>query len=275
MKCFKIGQGNTPNLVDTLCDGTGAPVNVAGATVAFILQGEGGVGFTRTGAVADGPNGKVNYQFIAADSAAPGDYLAQWRITLGAVTTTYPVEGYIKFTVLPGLPFVAAPAQARLSDYFDDIRAICGDHQKRRYEDSAIARVMKVVLKGGRVPITGSTALPPDNLYQMGADNRSITPAIPNADATAYLLLVYHTAKLLLLPNVKSSSYRTRAVSERFGDQKDFLAELEEVLFQLENGVQCYTEVRGLRAWVFSLSGLVQNSALLIPGDIMPSTIFL
>ena len=301
-KPFTIGQGNTPKIVDTLANENGV-LDLTGMTAQFIIQGEGGVSFTRAATVENAALGQVSYQFVSADSASPGDYLAQWSLATAAsppVIQTFPSDGYLRFTVQPGLPFTLPTALARLSDYFDDVRAVTGDHKARRYEDAAIERVMRVVLRGGRVPITapgrphrwdgdqadaGGFGLsyegPPLGLghqsghYQLGADRRSITPPIPNTDVKAYLLLVYHTAKLLLLPNVKAMSYRTRAVSERFGEQTEFLVELENVLFELENGTQCYTEVRGLRAWVFSLAGLVQNSALLIPGDIMPSTIFL
>lgn len=263
-KPFQIGQGNTPRLIDTLSDENGV-VDVSGMTVAFVLQGGGGVNFTRTGGIEDGPSGKVNYQFVAEDSAAPGDYLAQWVVTAGAVTRTFPGEGYIQFTVQPALPLAQAAAFSRLSDLFPDVRAVCGDHRARRYQDSAIETVMRVNLRAGRVPG-----------YALGPDNRSIAPALPNTDVTAYVLLVYHTAKILLTPNVKSSSYRTRALSERFGDQRDFLVELENVLYEVENGSQTYSNVHGMRSWLWALLGLTDNSALLIPQNFFFSpTIYL
>ncbi len=263
-KPFSIGQGNTPKIVDTLSDESG-PVNLTGMTVKFILQGEGGVNFTRTGGIEDAASGKVNYQFVAEDSATPGDYLAQWQLTIGPVTRTFPSEGYLAFKVRPGLPFTSPGSLSRLSDFYDDIRAVTGDHKSRRYEDSALARVMTVNLRGGRVPG-----------YALGSDGRSLTPVMPDTDVSAYLLLVYHTAKMLLLPNVKASSYRTRAVSERFGDQRDFLVDIEQVLFQVENGGQTYTNVRGVRSWVYSLCGLTDESRLLFPTDwLCGDTIFI
>ena len=256
-KPFQVGQGNTPKLVNALTL-DGAVFVVTGMTVEFILQGEGGVNFTRTGAVEDGPAGKVNYQFIAADTAAPGNYLAQWRITDGAVVRTFPETDYVRFTVNPGLPFVPPTGLSRLSEFYGDVRALTGDHKARRYEDSALEKLLQVTLRGGRVPG-----------YALGTDRRSITPAIPDSDPTAYLLLVYHVAKLLLMPNVKASGYRTRAVSERFGDQKDFLVELENVLFELENGNQTYSTITGVRSYL-------EVPGILIPlNQLYPETIYL
>lgn len=263
-KTFSIGQGNTPKLVDTLSDENG-PVNLSGMTVQFVIQGQGGVAFARTGGIEDAAAGKVNYQFVAEDSAAPGDYKAQWKLTAGAVTRTFPGEDYICFRVQPALPSGASGPMSRFSDFYDDIRAVAGDHNRRRYQDRAIEGVMRVVVRGNRVPG-----------YALGQDRMSIAPGIPDSDPDAYLRLVYHCAKMLLLPNVKASGYRTRALSERFGEQRDFLVDLENTLHELENGGATWSNVHGLRAWLFNLQSMTYNSSLLIPwGDVFPLTIFL
>lgn len=262
-KPFKIGQGNTPKLVDTLSDESGV-VDVTGMTVKFILQGPG-VSFTRDGSIEDGPNGKVSYQFVAEDAAVPGDYQAQWQLTAGSVTRTYPGEGYIQFSVNPALPLGPQTGMGRLADFLDDVRAVLGDHKGRRYQDSSLEKVMRVVLRGGQVPG-----------YVLGNDRKTISPAIPNEDVTAYMLFVLHTAKMVLMPNARSSGYSTRALKERFGDQKDFIFDLEQQLFELENGAQTYSNVCGVRRWLFELSGLTDNSRLLFPLNwFFPETIYL
>ncbi|MGA3267329.1 MAG: hypothetical protein ABSE16_10950 [Verrucomicrobiota bacterium] len=57
-----------------------------------------------------------------------------------------------------------------------------------------------------------------------------------NMPVMLYSLLVYHSAHTLILPNVESFSYRTRELSERFGERKDFLFNLQNVLHDLEGG---------------------------------------
>ncbi len=127
---------------------------------------------------------------------------------------------------------------------YDPVRAILGDFStvSRRYEDSAIASVVRTVLRLGKVPG-----------YTLTADQLGITPAITTPKPLA--LLIYNAAKTLLLPNVAEYSYRTRAISERFGSQKNFLFDLENALYDEEHGEMFYTW-QMFYGWVHSVTGI-------------------
>jgi hypothetical protein len=110
---------------------------------------------------------------------------------------------------------------------------------------------MRVQLRMGRVKTDC-----PKKVWTLGPDNISISPAIANTDVQAYALLAYHTSHQLILPNVAGYQYRTRGMSERFGEQKDFLFNLQNVLYELEDGGQTYDNVTGLRNWLFLVNGI-------------------
>ncbi|MDE2107416.1 MAG: hypothetical protein KGL39_60025, partial [Patescibacteria group bacterium] len=166
--------------------------------------------------------------------------------------TTHPPEGFA-FQIIPVLPMTQPASFTKLSDFYDDIRALTGDFKKRLYEDSAIRDTMRTMLRLGRVKTedcTGGTRWLP------GPDGNTITPAIGPNDVVPYSLLVYHAAHALVLPNMESYSYRTRELSERFGERKDFLFNLQNVLHELENGEGIWSNITGLRSWLFTVNGI-------------------
>jgi hypothetical protein len=253
---FKIATGDRPTLTDILTSSNGAnrePVDLTGCTVKLLFQGPG-VEFASPAAVADPPSGQVSYRFNPGETDVPGDYYGEWQVTdADGDVTTHPPEGF-EFQIVPGLPMAQPASFTKLSDFYDDVRALTGDFKKRLYEDASIRDTMRTMLRLGRVHSEcdhrGGTR------WALGPDANTIVPAIGPDDVLAYSLLVYHTAHALVLPNMQGYSYRTRELSERFGEQKDFLFNLQNVLHDLENGEGIWSNVTGLRSWLFSVNGI-------------------
>ena len=248
---FKLAAGDQPLLTGTIGSGNGGSdptaLDLTGCTVRFLFQGPGAQ-TAAAATVVDAPNGRVQYRFLAADTAVPGDYTGEWQVTdAGGNVTTYPPEGF-EFQIVPALPAPQVTQFTRLSDLYDDVRAITGDFGRRLYEDSAIRSVMMTVLRQGRVKADCRR-------WTLAPDCLGISPAILNTDIQAYSLLVYHTALILVTPNIAAYSFRTRALSERFGEQRDFLAELKNTLYDLEDE-GAYATVTGLRSTLFAVNGV-------------------
>ena len=178
----------------------------------------------------------------------------------GGGVRSFPTRPFV-FEIVAALPVPQVTQFTVLSDLFDDVRAITGDFKKRLYEDSAIASVMRVVLRShlvadDRYPGGWRGGCPPPRgLWTLAPDGLSLSPALQNSDVQPYLKLVYNTALKLVTPNLAAYAYRTRALSERFGEQKDFLFELKNLLYELEND-QAWANITGLRSWLFAVNGI-------------------
>jgi hypothetical protein len=259
---FKIAAGDRPVLSDTLLadsdigsgNGGSSPVvvNLTGCTVKLLFQGPD-VDFANPAEIVEADAGKVQYRFQSGETDVPGDYHASWQvIDPDGNVMTYPPEGF-DFQIIPALP-VAQPASfTKLSELYDDVRALAGDFKKRLFEDSVIRDAMRVQLRLGRVKTEDETG---GTRWLLGPDMNTIIPAIGPNDVLAYSLLVYHTAHALVLPNMEGYSYRTRELSERFGERKDFLFNLQNVLHELENGDGIWSNITGLRSWLFNVNGI-------------------
>ena len=131
-----------------------------------------------------------------------------------------------------------------ISDTYELVRATMGDFHSvhKRYTDDAIKSVVRTVLRLGEVPG-----------YYLAGDNVSITPTLTEPKALG--LLTYKVAKKLLLPAAASNAYDTRAIRERFGEQRLFLAALEGALYELESG-EMFSTFNSFYAWINGLTGL-------------------
>jgi hypothetical protein len=87
----------------------------------------------------------------------------------------------------------------------------------------------------------------------VGADRQSVTPGITMPCDMARLM--YHGAMMFLAPDVAKSSYRTRALSESFGEQTLFYRNLENAIYDLQNGAMM-SSFQSFYSWVNSLTGL-------------------
>jgi hypothetical protein len=267
---IKISQGNLPLLTDTLTDETGNPADLSTSTVIFNFQGVG-VSFAPAATVVNAVAGMVSYQFVAPQTALTGFYQGQWQVTDGTGgVRSFPTRPF-SFEIIPALPLPGVTSFAKLSDLYDDVRALTGDFKRQLYEDSAIASVMRTQLRLGRVKESGRRRANCDDgahRWTVGPDGQTISPAILDTDIGAYSLLIYHTALALVTPNLAAYSYRTRALSERFGEQKDFLAEFKLAIYELEDGGQTYASVSGLRSTLFAVNGIFVWSYLQMENNI-------
>ncbi len=248
-KAFTIATGDQPTLRDVISDDDGA-VDLSGSSVKFVFQGPN-VSLEKDATITDASAGKVEYQFADGETDVAGDYIAQWRVTDGTgAVRNFPGLPF-EFSIVQGVPRSEPEEFAKLSDLYDDIRAVAGDFSKRLYEDSAIAMVMRTHLRRGAVRDDDA-----GKVWKLSSDGFGISPVITADDTLAYALLVYHSAHSLVLPNTAAYQYRTRALSERFGEQKDFLFNLQNALNELENGSMVWANVSGLRNWLLAINGI-------------------
>ncbi len=145
-----------------------------------------------------------------------------------------------------------------IADTYELIRATLGDFHSvhKRYADAAIASVVRTVVRTGGVPG-----------YAVDATNLAITPTISEPKDLA--LLMYKAALKFLLPNAASYAYDTRAIRERFGEQKLFLAALEQEIYDLENS-EIFGSWNSLYAWINGMTGL-NYCAQILPAPGQPA----
>ncbi len=236
---FRISQGDLPEITDTLQDDFG-PVDLTAGTVQFSLQGNG-VSFTRNAEVVAAEQGQVKYQMAAGDTDVPGFYEMQWTFTEEGVPRTFPTTP-ITFEIVARVPVAEVSGVTAIADTFELMRALLGDFKKRRYEDEALASVVRSCIRMGKVPG-----------YRITANNRFIEPAIASPRELA--LLVLNGAKMMVMPNAAAYSYRLRSMSESFGEQKLFLFDLETQLADAEGGRVFYT-FQSFYGWVAGTAGV-------------------
>lgn len=245
-----LTKGNIPLIKDSLIAADGSVVDLTGCTVQFAWQsissGASVVQFTHTASVVTPLTGAVSYQFASGETDVVGDYQAQWIVTpASGPIVLYPFPGgTIPFKIVEPLPQASPSNIILLRQMFEPVRATLGDFnsQFRKYQDDAIASVLRACLMVGKVP--GQTVTP---------DRQGITPGIVLPSDMA--LLMYHSAKMFLVPNLADYRYETRALSERFGRQDTFYFELTNAIYYLENG-DMFSSFQSFYAWVNSLTGI-------------------
>lgn len=96
-------QGDTaPAIAEQLFDGLGVAVNLTGATVKFMMwgQGDAAIKVNAAATITDAALGKVSYTPIAADTNTSGDYLVEWQVTFGGgAVETFPNSDWQKVRV--------------------------------------------------------------------------------------------------------------------------------------------------------------------------------
>lgn len=112
-----------------------------------------------------------------------------------------------------------------ISELYTPVRAFLGDFNTtvRKYSDSAIADVIRAVVRCGHIP--GIT---------VSQSNDALEPGLSTTDL--YARVIYHTCLKFVGPNIAAYSYRTRAMGESFGNQTHFVLELQSALYAIENG---------------------------------------
>lgn len=109
MADLTVKAGDTsPALIETIIDpATGAPANLTGATVTFLLRTlTAATPVVNAAAAINTPatSGSVTYTWQTADTATPGSYLGSFRVTTaGGATYTWPTQGYLDIVIEPSL----------------------------------------------------------------------------------------------------------------------------------------------------------------------------
>lgn len=104
MSDFVIKQNDTrPNLDAQLLNANGAPIDLTGCTVRFLMVSTSGgqVKIDALCAVTDAVNGKVRYYWQAGDTSNFGGYKAEFEITFpDGSKQTVPNDGYLIISVI-------------------------------------------------------------------------------------------------------------------------------------------------------------------------------
>lgn len=125
---FYIKRGDLlPNVSTTITDSNGAPVDLTGASVVFIMRGPWDSTPTISAAASiinPATNGQVVYTWTGTQTATPGSYRAEFRVTFpsGAVQS-FPTNGFIDIEISNDLatgaaasPLYCAPNDMLLGD---------------------------------------------------------------------------------------------------------------------------------------------------------------
>lgn len=252
MPDFVIAQGNLPTLTDTLYGNINIgscpqALDLTNCAVQFVFQDLAGSMATCTGnaQTLNASAGQVAYTFTAGQTDTTGSYQAQWKITFSNGQILSLPNRFIRFDIVNAVPVAANPTVTPIWMTVDPVRAVLGDFPKLgkyRYEDNTVTRMVRALVQMGEL-----------NGYCLTPDMSAIAPVITNPKA--FGTLIYKTAKRLLLPNAAPYSYRTRAMSESFGAQTAFLADLENALYDLQNPTM-FSSYQTFYAWLGGVVGL-------------------
>ena len=126
-------------------------------------------------------------------------------------------------------------------DFREPVRAFLGDFAATVYESTAIDAVVRTVIKSGEMPG-----------YAIATGELNITPTI--ATPLDYGRLTYKACLRFVAPQSRSSSWRTRAASQSFGDQRTFIFELHSALADIEN-TAAFSSYLDFYSWAQSVTG--------------------
>jgi hypothetical protein len=206
----------------------------------YVLALGGGGSQTREAIVVETAAGTVQYTLTAADTATPGTYRGLFEYDADGQQRVFPANGFIYFEVRD---YLAPSVFSRVSDFCEPVRAILGDFRTPfQFEDAAIASVMRTVVRCGHLPG-----------FAVTADGLALAPPVTGARDLA--LANYQSARMLLRPQVRGESWGTRALKIRRENQRDFLRELENLVYYAENPTGLLS-FQTYYAWVNSLAGI-------------------
>lgn len=95
-----------PAIAATLVDADSAPVDISDGTVTFIMADANTrmVKVASDATVVNGSQGAVQYEWTGADTATPGEYVAEWQVTFSdGKQQTFPSTGYNTVTIVADL----------------------------------------------------------------------------------------------------------------------------------------------------------------------------
>lgn len=101
---FEIKRGDREPAITRQLMQSGAPIDLTGASVKFLMRGDDGLKVDAAADIDDDPTtGIVTYEWAAADVDTAGVYKAEWEVTRAGRTLTVPTNDYIKVTVVADL----------------------------------------------------------------------------------------------------------------------------------------------------------------------------
>jgi len=248
MPDFYMTRGNLLPKITATLKGDSAAVDLTSCTVKFEFEGNG-VSKSFAATITDATAGKVEYTWQAADTDVLGLYNAKWEVTFpGGSKLHFPNDKYITFEIVDEVPSITLPSdRTLLAELREPVRAFLGDHNEEvpMFESIAIDKVVRSLVVCGRFPG-----------YAITPDRNGITPRI--VDAPVMGLLVFKACEAFVLPDAGHYSYRTRALSESFGDRKLFVMELKNAIADLEgNGPGgMFSCMQTFTGWVRGVTGL-------------------
>lgn len=104
---FWLKKGDrTPPIIAQATDDDGVPIDLSGATgITFVMRlpSSNTLKVDAAGALHDGPNGKLRYDWASNDTDTPNDYYAEFEYTLSNKQGTVPNDGYIAVHIVDDL----------------------------------------------------------------------------------------------------------------------------------------------------------------------------
>jgi hypothetical protein len=247
---IKVASGSSVRLLGQLgVDLTGLAVSFAFEQVnptasdgeGYVVGLAGNLTQTRVATIVDAVSGQASYTLASGDTLTPGRYRAQFTFIQAGQAQYFPANGWIWFEVQE---FAAPTLFSALSDMCEPVRAIMGDFRTPyKFEDAAIAGVVRTVIRCGHL----------GSLYGISADAMNITP--PLTRASDFALAVYWSARTLLRPQMRGEMWASRGLKVRRENQRDFLMELEHLIYYGENPAQL-ASFQSYYSWVNSLAGI-------------------
>ncbi len=87
-----------PSIQTTLSYSDGTVPNFTGAIVSFIMRRKTGTAAPKVNApavIVNATTGVIRYDWTAADTDSPGEYLAEWEVTFAdGLPQTFPTDAY-------------------------------------------------------------------------------------------------------------------------------------------------------------------------------------
>ena len=230
---ISLAQGDQlPVLTDSLTNADGTAFNLTGFTVKLRYQN------LRTNRVAIRDAtitglptaGTVSYAWNTLDATDIGDCRGQWIVTK---TSTLQVQSFDEFDFKLYLPSSSIQNITAFRPY---IRTLLGDNNPdvKEYAAEQIDDAVRLVINLGKVPDVSLTA-----------DGMNLTPAVlpdpTDTDKTlAWSRVVLHAASRFILANGNAYAFRTRALSEVFGEQREMVFDILNQIVEMEFSEQAY-----------------------------------
>ena len=133
-----------------------------------------------------------------------------------------------------------------ISDFTDPVRFLLGDHDDtyRLTQDSAIARGVRCLVKGGQIPG-----------FSLTGDNLGITPDV--SAAADFMLVAAKVAKSYIGSQPDRQSFGDRGHRESIGSFKELVFDLNHLIYKLESGDGAmFQGWQSLHSWVEGMSGV-------------------